>query len=138
MPYFTVVAQDTRTGHSKTVTGVKAPNKFAAVDQVALSGNKNMVYDVWMTKHHKRNNRVRNWTKGRERHEVRAQGRPYWAVLARLGRGGHMRHIKSNGTMCYRYYMQMATDSWRDSSSFAADLLRQRLLSVKHMEALHE
>lgn len=138
MPYFTVVAKDLKTGHTKTVTGVKAPNKYAAVNQVASSGNKNMNYDVWMTKHHKRDNRVKNWTPAQERHEHRAQRRQYWAALARKGRGSHKRFIHTNGLMCYRYYMQMATDSWRDGTAVGTNLLPQQLMSGKHhMDVLH-
>ena len=138
MPYFTVVAKDLRTDHVKTHTGIKAPNKYAAVNQVALNGNKNTVYDVWMTKHHKRDNRVKNWTPGRERHEHREQRRQYWVVLARKGRRGHKRFINTDGLMCYRWAMQMATDSWRDTSAYTGHLLRERSRVHHLLEALHE
>ena len=106
MSYFTVVATDSKTGHEKRYTGIRAPSQAEAIKQVAVNGNKHMVYKAWMSKYGRDEN-FNEW--------VKQSQRSFWAALARRGRKSHRRH-RSHYTEFLRAW-QIGCDQWSTTAS---------------------
>jgi hypothetical protein len=106
MGYFTVIATSNRNGYVKTYRGVKAKNKYAAVDLIAakLCKSNKWTYDVYMSKH-----RPRRYKHAKHTRKIR---RP-WAVLAKNAKRQHFNVLNRWSNLHYHRLTYMA---WLDDA----------------------
>lgn len=139
MPYFTVTATDSKTGHKKTHKGIKALDLSDAIFTISMNHEMNRHhYDGWMSKHgfHGYPNTDR-WTDARNRHEGREQSRSFWAVLSRRGRRSHKRALVLDDRANYLRMWQVGIDEWDQMDRVVDQATSQVPQGIKDMDVPH-